>query len=112
MTPVDTKLSRTMTFALMALVLGGCLGGSKRIDEDWIKYRCDGGQGFGIEYVDGEDGVWIHLRTRSFKMNRVESASGAKYTNGTSSFWSKEDEAVLELRDGGEYANCKLKSDN
>ena len=112
MTAIERPAARSVVVASLTLVLVGCIGGGKRIDEDWIKYRCDGGEGFGVEYVDGESGVWVHLRSRSFKMNRVESASGAKYSNGTSTFWSKEDEAELELRDGGEYANCKLKTES
>lgn len=53
----------------------------------------------------GEMAVW--LEDRYIILSRVPSASGVKYQEGSTAFFSKGDEAMLEL-DGERYTSCEL----
>lgn len=53
----------------------------------------------------GEMAVW--LEDRYIILSRVRSASGVKYEEGSTVFFSKGDEAMLEL-DGERYTSCEL----
>ena len=54
------------------------------------------------------DGVRLRLpEGRSVDLPAVPSASGARYSDGRDTFWSKGDDALLTL-DGIEHAGCRL----
>ena len=54
-----------------------------------------------------EDGLWLFLPGKTLKLDHVESASGAKYTAGDVTFWSKGEEAQLSV--GKEiYRDCTI----
>ncbi len=47
------------------------------------------------------------LKTRIKKfLGAVESGSGARYSDGTTTFWNKGDEALVEVDDEIVYQNC------
>lgn len=66
-------------------------------------YRCDG---LIFKASAERERVTLQLPERLLELPSVRAASGAKYSNGTLSFWSKGDSAVLEL-DGKTYRNCR-----
>jgi len=69
-----------------------------------LVYQCDG-LDFAVRQGPGE--VAVHLPDRMLVLPQVRTASGAKYQEGDVTFWSKGDEALLEL--GAErYAGCRL----
>ena len=43
--------------------------------------------------------VWLFLPGKTIDLPHVPSASGAKYSNGSDTFWSKADEALIETGD-------------
>ncbi len=70
-----------------------------------LAYACDA---FAFRVEVAADGVRLSLPAgRSLDLPAVPSASGARYSDGRSTFWSKGDEALLTL-DGVEHAGCRL----
>lgn len=69
-----------------------------------LVYECSG-----IEFIarvgPGEMALW--LEDRYLVLSQVRSASGTKYEEGNIRFWSKGDEALLEI-DGLRYTDCRL----
>jgi putative lipoprotein len=65
-------------------------------------YDCDG---FAFTVRIEEDRAQVFLPDRSLTLARVPAASGAKYRDGATVFWSKGDEALLEV-DDATYRNC------
>jgi putative lipoprotein len=69
-----------------------------------LVYECTG-----LEFVTrvgpGEMALW--LEDRYVVLSQVRSASGTKYQEGDLLFWSKGDEAMLEI-DGVRYEDCRL----
>lgn len=50
--------------------------------------------------------AWVFLPDTTLQLSRVPAASGTKFTDGTTVFWSKGEEAVLE-RPGRTYRACR-----
>jgi putative lipoprotein len=70
-----------------------------------LAYACDG---FAFRVEVAADGVRLSLpEGRSLDLPAVRSASGARYSNGRDTFWSKGDEALLTL-DGVEHPGCRV----
>jgi putative lipoprotein len=70
-----------------------------------LAYAC---AAFAFRVEVAADGVRLALpEGRSLDLPAVPSASGAKYSDGRDTFWSKGDEATLTL-DGVEHAGCRL----
>ncbi len=110
---------RRSLFVLSLMMVSAC-GGNAR-DEgalerppDWnaeprplaktLVYECADYE-FVARLGPGEMAVW--LQDRYMILSQVRSASGVKYQEGDTVFWSKGDEAMLEL-DGQRYSSCVL----
>jgi membrane-bound inhibitor of C-type lysozyme/uncharacterized membrane protein len=52
------------------------------------------------------DRVWLFLPGKTIDLPHVPSASGAKYSSGSTMFWNKGDEALIETGDG-KHAGCR-----
>lgn len=68
-----------------------------------LAYKCDN-----IEFIAkfGGDKVQILLAGRTLILPNVISASGARYSDGNNTFWSKGNDAQFELN-GVSYSGCK-----
>ena len=69
-----------------------------------LVYDCNGYE-FVTRVGPGEMALW--LPERYLVLSQVRSASGSKYQEGDIVFWSKGDEAMLQL-DDVEYPQCRL----
>jgi putative lipoprotein len=56
---------------------------------------------------EGQDDLTLHLPDRTVALPRVAAASGAKYAQGDVVFWSKGDEATLEIGER-RYGPCGI----
>jgi membrane-bound inhibitor of C-type lysozyme/uncharacterized membrane protein len=108
-----------VTLRLCMLALLSCLaacssGGVRDSDESWdpdsrplgktLVYECSG-YDFIARLGPGEMAVW--LEDRYLILSRVRSASGTKYEEGDTLFWSKGDEAVFVV-DQQRFEDCQL----
>ena len=105
-----------LSLALVCL-LTGCAGGGARAAEPvsdfhpdqrplakTMVYDCNG-YDFIARLGPGEMAVW--LPDRYVILSQVRSASGTKYVEGDIEFWSKGDEAILNVGDQ-QHFNCTL----
>jgi len=69
-------------------------------------YDC-AGLDFRVEVT--EERALLFLAGRTVKLDRVPSGSGAKYSDGTTTFWSKGPAAQL-VADGVEHTDCKQRA--
>jgi putative lipoprotein len=62
----------------------------------------------GMEFTARHDprGIFLFLPAGTLLLPETPAASGAKYTDGRATFWSKGEEALLEV-DGKAYPNCR-----
>ena len=66
-------------------------------------YECDDGYSF-VARIEGER-IWLFLPGSTIPLQHVQAASGAKYSDDVNTFWSKGEEARLELK-GEEPRTC------
>lgn len=66
-------------------------------------FECPGNFSFTTN-IEGEM-AWLFLPDNTISLPRISSASGTKYTNGLSTFWSKGNKARLELK-SKVYKDC------
>lgn len=105
-----------LTLALVFL-LTGCAGSGARAAEPISDFRPDqrplaktmvydcNGYDFTARLGPGEMAVW--LPDRYVILSQVRSASGTKYVEGDIEFWSKGDEAILNVGNQ-QHLNCAL----
>ncbi|MGE5256200.1 MAG: YbaY family lipoprotein [Hyphomicrobiales bacterium] len=62
----------------------------------------------GLEFTARYDqkGIYLFLPGRTLLLPEIASGSGAKYTDGKTTFWNKGEEALLEV-DGKTYPQCR-----
>ncbi len=73
------------------------------VEPQTFVYECDGDYHF-VARIEGER-VWLFLPGRTIPLPHEPSASGAKYSDGVNTFWSKDEKARLEL-EGEEPRTC------
>jgi len=105
----------TCCWVILSLLLTACGGGDVRGGEaafssdqrplgKTMVYECTGYE-FIARLGPGEMAVW--LEDRYLILSQVRSASGVKYEEGATIFWSKGEEAALWV-DNQHYADCRL----
>jgi putative lipoprotein len=67
-------------------------------------YECNDGYGF-VARIEGEN-AWLFLPNGTISLPHVRSASGARYSDGSITFWSKGEEALLETGKN-RHRNCR-----
>lgn len=72
-------------------------------------YRCEAGKRFFVRYLDGA--AWVILPDREFRLDKVVSASGERYSNGNSTF--EITGSAASLSDGATVTHnaCKAATD-
>ena len=100
---------RNWNFLLAALaattaVLAGCssmsslwpFGGSQELSRTpagATEYRCNNDRRFYARFLDNGASVWVIFPEREFRLDKVDAASGTRYSNRT---------AILEVSENGE----------
>jgi len=92
--------------AAVELVLQRAGAGAAPKGTRLFAYDCDD-LAFRVEVA--EDRALLFLPGRSLPLPHVPSASGAKYSDGQVTFWSRGDEAQLTV-DGREHAGCRVRA--
>jgi membrane-bound inhibitor of C-type lysozyme len=112
--PMLRHASRLLVLAL-AVWLGGCSwwpwGGSSgdvpRVPRGATVYKCDGGKEFYVRYVDGGKSAMVIYPEREFRLDTVETGSGARYSNGRTTLSTSGTEATLEEGGNIVFSGCK-----
>lgn len=93
--------------AALALALGA--GATHAAADTAVVYKCANGTlviaDFGVE----RGRVLLTIGKHRVMLARVKAASGAKYTNGKTTFWTKGDNA--RLLDAGRETTCRAADD-
>lgn len=68
-------------------------------------YRCDQGKGFTVQYRDNQT-ARATFGSKTVELPQVESASGARYSDGSITLFTKGDTAFVDVGDQRVFANC------
>jgi membrane-bound inhibitor of C-type lysozyme/uncharacterized membrane protein len=90
-----------LAVGLAALALTTACGAREEAVGRAFAYQCEDGRYVVAHYRDPTDEIWLFLPGETVRLPHVPEASGAKYSDGATTFWSKDREATLEEGDGG-----------
>jgi membrane-bound inhibitor of C-type lysozyme len=76
---------------------------SATIDATFV---CPDGTSIPVVFDNTADTATVTLPDGTVTLPRAESASGARYSDGTTTFWNKGDEAFVEVNGETVYDNC------
>jgi membrane-bound inhibitor of C-type lysozyme len=98
-------MTRLLLVMPLLLALGGCSSprlwpfgeaeSRPAVPENSVQYQCNGGKRFFLRMLSNGD-AWVILPEREFRLERVASAPGRRFSNGV---------AVLELGDAATGAS-------
>ena len=118
---MDNKFVRATLPALacLSLLLAGCgsvnlwpFGGETnqeraRTPSDATEYQYAGGKRFYLRYLDNGNAAWIIFPEREFRLDKVTSAAGTRYSNGIATLDINGNEATLTDGSALPFAGCK-----
>ena len=102
---IFTLRNRCMAPVVGALLLTGCVLPPQHTHE----YVCPDGYEFSIRYSGAEDPGDVALledESGASKLPRAPAASGARYSNGITTFWEKGDTAMILYGEEVAHADC------
>lgn len=106
-------MNRARAFALMTAILAGaplaaCQTASQTAVAQADTWSCPNGETITTEYQD-DGGAVLRARGYVYRLPRVTSANGNRYSDGQVEFWSKGDESFLTGVPGGDVIGCVLR---
>jgi len=75
----------------------------------YYSWDCDGGLHLVMKNLIQDRAISLETHEGSRKLPQAVSASGARYSDGTITFWTKGNTATYQ-REGGDLLNCRLAS--
>lgn len=76
-------------------------------DGDMVVFNCPGGETITAQFVGTEEAVVTLPDQAPITLPTTEAASGARYSDGTTTFWNKGDEALVEVDDEIVLSECQ-----
>ncbi|MFZ2031323.1 MAG: MliC family protein [Vitreimonas sp.] len=77
---------------------GGSVGGR-------FSWHCDGGHSFTVGFT--RNSAVVSVNGRTYNLVHAQSASGARYSNGSVEYWEHAGQVQLSGVAGGPYVNCR-----
>ena len=117
--PVRFTRRAALAVASLALFAAGCSSvelwpfgseGAKersRAPANAREFQCEGGKRFYLRYLDGNAAAWVILPEREFRLDKVDAASGTRYSNGSATLEVNGNEATLADGPTISYTGCK-----
>ncbi|HUW50306.1 MAG TPA: MliC family protein [Sulfuricella sp.] len=101
----------------LSLLLSGCgsvnvwpFGGEKVRDltpANSTEYQCNGGKRFYVRYLDNGRAAWLIYPDRDIRLDKVDSATGTRYSNGIAVLDINGDESMLADGPAISFSGCK-----
>jgi membrane-bound inhibitor of C-type lysozyme len=80
---------------------------TRTVPADATEYACDAAKRLVVRQLPGANAVMIVFREREFRLDQAPSASGARFTNGSTTFQVQGDRVSLEEEGTVTYLNCR-----
>ena len=118
---MDIRLGRAAlpVLACFLLLLPGCgsvnlwpFGGESNPDQalipaNAIEFQCAGGKSFYLRYLDNGSAAWIIFPDREFRLDKVASSGGNRYSNGIDTLDVSDKGTTLTDSSGVSFSGCK-----
>jgi membrane-bound inhibitor of C-type lysozyme len=98
-------LASFATLAACTTISGGENGGGGGSVGARISWRCEGGHAFSVGFT--HNSALVSVNGRTYNLLHAQSASGARYSNGSVEYWEHAGQVQLSGVAGGPYVNCR-----
>jgi len=88
-------------------VLSGC-SSTKSKEEKWLRFNCPDGRTVLARFESKDEFVNVQFEGRDLRLPKTISASGARYSDGKTTFWNKGRSALMEVNDKIVAQDCVL----
>ena len=86
-----------------------CSQANVKGEQKWLSFRCPDGQTVMAQFHLPEDQfVDVRFAGRDLRLPHVISGSGARYSDGKTTFWNKGDSVLMEVDDKVVVQDCML----
>jgi membrane-bound inhibitor of C-type lysozyme len=108
-----TKLFGKVSSAAMALtMILSCSTTEAETERKWLSFRCPDGQAVMAQFQLPEDQfVNVRFAGRELRLPHVISGSGARYSDGKTTFWNKGRSVLVEVDDKIVVQDCMLEGE-
>ena len=93
--------------AIVVISLAASACGNKFTGEKQV-YTCSDGKRIEVIFSEDRDRAMLRLGDDSYKLNRIRSGYGVKYSNGDVVFWNKGQGAVVQIKGQVVRDGCRL----
>ena len=96
------------------LVLGAILSCSQadvRTGQKWLSFRCPDGRTVAAQFEPRDEFVNVRFDSRDLRLPHVISGSGARYSDGKTTFWNKGRSVLMEVDEKIVVQDCMLEGE-
>ena len=98
--------------ALVLAVILGCSQTNVTSEQKWLSFRCPDGQTVMAQFELPEDKfVNVRFAGREFRLPHVISGSGARYSDGKTTFWNRGKSVLMQVDDKIVVQDCMLQGE-
>jgi membrane-bound inhibitor of C-type lysozyme len=102
-----------VSFAAVAVALAlSCSQANVETEQKWLSFRCPDGQTVMAQFHLPEDQfVNVRFAGRELRLPHVISGSGARYSDGKTTFWNRGRSVLVEIDDKVVVQDCMLQGE-
>ena len=101
-----------MGFAAVILsAILSCSQANVDAEQKWLSFRCPNGQTVMARFEPQDQFVLVRFAGRDLRLPHVISGSGARYSDGKTTFWNKGNSALMEVDDKVLVQDCMLQGE-
>ena len=106
---IDLTVGKVSFAAVALAAMLSCSQVNVEADQKWLSFRCPDGQTVMAQFQLPEDKfVNVRFAGREMRLPHVISGSGARYSDGKTTFWNKGDSVLMEVDDKVVVQDCML----
>jgi membrane-bound inhibitor of C-type lysozyme len=93
-----------------AATIPGC-SQANLAEEKWLMFRCPDGRSVSAQFEPKDEFVSVRFDGRDLRLPHVISGSGARYSDGKTTFWNKGRSALVEVDEKVVVQDCVLEGE-
>lgn len=94
--------------AVVLLAMISCAQVNKGAEQKWLSFRCPDGRIVMARFEPQDEFVNMRFEDRELRLPRVISGSGARYSDGKTTFWNKGRSVLVEVDEKIVVQDCML----
>jgi membrane-bound inhibitor of C-type lysozyme len=106
------RVAGTVGFAAVGLAaILSCSQANVEGEQKWLSFRCPDGQTVMAQFQPQDQFVNVRFAGRELRLPHVISGSGARYSDGKTTFWNRGRSVLMEVDDKVVVQDCMLQGE-